>query len=290
MKGPEDFMVDTDFRQISPRCGGRREAFEELCCQLARRAVPVEVPFIRLRGAGGDGGIECFADLPDGNRTGWQAKYVFDVESLLRQAEESLTTALNVHPTLTKYVLCFPFDPTGPTRRRGLSGTEKFDAWQKKQLAAAKDRDLTIEAWPASRLLELLLQYDASGGIREFFFNQKILTSEWFSEHLKSAKATAGPRYTPELNVETDLWRWFAAFGRMPAWLDEYKKKIGAYRKAHERFVSVLHRSDSDSTYPAWPEGLHADSQALADDIGTLYGEYDRLATIDDHRIVQTLC
>ena len=274
-------MVDTDFRHISPRCGGLREAFEELCCQLARRAVPVEVPFTRLRGAGGDGGIECFADLPDGNRTGWQAKYVFDVESLLRQAKESLTTALNVHPTLTKYVLCFPFDLTGPTKRRGLSGTEKFDAWRKKQLAAAKDRDLTIEAWPASKLLELLLQYDASGGIREFFFNQKILTREWFSEHLKSAKATAGPRYTPELNVETDLWKWFATFGRTPAWLDEYKKKMRAYRKAHERFVSVLHRSSSDSTYPAWPEGLRADSQALADDIGNIYGECDRLATID---------
>lgn len=282
MNGYEDFIVDTDFRQISPRCGGRREAFEELCCQLARRTVPVEGPFTRLRGAGGDGGIECFADLPDGNRIGWQAKYVFDVESLMRQAEESLTTALNVHPTLTKYILCFPFDLTGPTKRRGLSGTEKFDAWREKQLAEAKDRDLTIEAWPASKLLELLLQYDASGGIREFFFNQKILTSEWFSEHLESAKATAGPRYTPELNVKTDLWKWFAAFGRAPAWLDEYKKKMRVYQKAHERFVSVLHKSNSDSLSPTWPEELRADSQTLADDIGTLYGECDRLATIDD--------
>lgn len=73
-------MNDFDFRRIAPRCGGQREAFEELCCQLAQRTLPGEARFTRLRGAGGDGGVECFADLPDGSRIGWQAKYVFDID------------------------------------------------------------------------------------------------------------------------------------------------------------------------------------------------------------------
>jgi hypothetical protein len=49
-------MMDMDLRQIAPRCSGQREAFEELCCQLARRKIPDAASFTRLHGAGGDGG------------------------------------------------------------------------------------------------------------------------------------------------------------------------------------------------------------------------------------------
>ena len=106
-------MTEINFEHIVPRCGGKREGFEELCCQLASRTIPEDSTYIRLHGAGGDGGIECFVDLQDGSRVGWQAKYVFDIGSLITQASASLTTALNIHPTLSRYVVCFPFDLTG---------------------------------------------------------------------------------------------------------------------------------------------------------------------------------
>ena len=121
-------MIDLDFRQIVSRCGGQHEAFEELCCQLAHRTVPEDAPYTRLHGAGGDGGVECFADFPDGSQMGWQAKYVFEIDRLLTQATKSLTTALRIHPTLTRYVVCFPFDLTGPTGRPGRSSQEKWQA------------------------------------------------------------------------------------------------------------------------------------------------------------------
>src|SRR5262249_35430323 len=163
---------DFDFRQIVPRCGGQHEAFEELCCQLASRTLTHGISYTRLRGAGGDGGVEGFADLPDGTRTGWQAKYVFDIDSLIDQTTKSLTTALRVHKTLTQYIGCFPFDLTGPTARPGRSSQEKFDDWRKEyeDKAAAEGRQLTIEPWPESKLRSLLLDYDTAGGIREFFF------------------------------------------------------------------------------------------------------------------------
>ena len=279
---PSNF--DIDFKQIVPRCGSQRDAFEELCCQLAHRTVPKDASYKRLHGAGGDGGVECFADLPNGNRMGWQAKYVFDINSLLRQATGSLTTALKIHPTLTQYVICFPFDLTGPTGRGGLSGHEKFDNWQKEQVQKAikEGRRLTIEAWPASRLRELLLDHDASGGIREFFFNQQILTTEWFSKHFDLAKETAGPRYTPELNVQTDLWKWFAAFGRTTAWSNEFKNKLRACRKSYDKLSSALHRTKSDSMSPVWPEDLREEAQFIMTDIVGILDESDRLITADN--------
>ena len=152
-------MQDFDFWLIAPRCGGKREAFEELCCQLARRTLADDVGFTRLHGAGGDGGVECYADPAEEGRVGWQAKYVWDIDSLLTQATSSLTTALDVHPTLTRYVVCFPFDLTGLTRRKGLSGVEKFEKWRKlyQDQAAAGGRNLTSHLHqPRARLLAAL--------------------------------------------------------------------------------------------------------------------------------------
>ena len=279
---PSNF--DIDFKQIVARCGSHRDAFEELCCQLAHRTVPKDASYKRLHGAGGDGGVESFADLPNGNRVGWQAKYVFNIDSLLRQTTDSLTTAMKIHPTLTQYVVCFPFDLTGPTGRGGLSGYEKFDNWQQAQVQKAikEGRQLTIEAWSASKLRELLLDHDASGGIREFFFNQQILTTEWFSEHLDLAKKTAGPRYTPELNVQTDLWKWFAAFGRTTAWSNEFRDKLRACRKSYDKLSSALHRTKSDSMSPVWPENLREEAQSIMTDIVDILEESDRLITADN--------
>ena len=67
--------VDINFKGIAPRCGGQREAFEELCCQIARFTIQEKDKnsFVRLRG---DGGVECYVDISDNERIGWQAKYV----------------------------------------------------------------------------------------------------------------------------------------------------------------------------------------------------------------------
>ena len=284
--------MDLDFQRIAPRCGGQREAFEELCCQLAHRTVPKEAPYIRLHGAGGDGGVECFVDLPDGSRVGWQAKYVFDIGPLLTQTTKSLTTALNIHPTLTQYIVCFPFDLTGPTGRQGLSGQEKFDNWRREheKKITAEGRHLTIEAWPAYKIRELLLEWDVYGGIREYFFNQRILSNEWFTEHLVLAKETAGPRYTPELNVKTDLWKWFGAFGRTATWSYEFKNIIQACRKVNEQLVSALRRVDSDAVSPIWPEESRDAVQPLTANTVELLNECDRLVIVEDQDLYKDIC
>lgn len=260
-------ILNIDFRQIVPRCGGQQEAFEELCCQLARRMVPQDATFARLHGAGGDGGVECFADLHDGNRVGWQAKYVFDIDSLLRQGTDSLTTALRIHPTLTRYVLCFPFDLTGPTGRGGRSGVEKLEAWRKDQVQKAADqgRPLEIEAWPATELRSLLLELDVSGGISKFFFDETILSRKWFADHLRSAKATAGPRYTPELNVRTDVGKWFTAFGRTTEWFHELEKRLREARKRHNRLSEAIGRTSGDSTWPEWPGSMREEVVSVSE-------------------------
>ena len=163
-------MSDFEFKNIAPRCGSERDAFEELCCQLARRTLPDTAKFVRLDGSGVDGGVECFADLPDGTQIGWQAKFVDSIDKLIVQTTKSLNTALDVHPNLQFYVVCFPFNLTGPTKRKGKRGSEKFAVWAQKHVekASQQGRTLTIEDWPESMLRELILEHDTSAGFRFF--------------------------------------------------------------------------------------------------------------------------
>jgi hypothetical protein len=263
-------MRDTYFQQIAPRCGGQREAFEELCCQLARRMAPQDATFTRLHGAAGDGGVECFADLPNGDRIGWQAKYVSDIDSLLRQGTDSLTTALRIHPALTRYILCFPFDLTGPTGRRGRSNVQKFEAWREGQVrrAAGLGRTLEIEDWPAARLRSLLMELDVSGGISKFFFDKTLLSTEWFADHLRVAKATADPRYTPELNVRTDVRKWFAAFGRTTEWLHGLEERLREARKRRNRLSEAIAHTSGDPAWPEWPDSIREEAACLSDRLG----------------------
>ena len=258
-------MNDLDFRKIVPRSGDARESFEELCCQLVRRTLPDSASYMRLHGAGGDGGVECYVDPQEGGRVGWQAKYVWKIGALLTQASKSLETALAIHPTLTKYVVCFPFDLTGPTGRSGRNGVDRFETWknEQEQQAAAAGRNLEIVSWPASELRSLLLQVDKSGGIRAFFFNENILSQDWFEAHLQAVVAKAEPRYTPELSVETNVSRATAAFGRTEAWHRELDEHIRLCRKEHDRIVEAIGRKGVDQAVPAWPSALLAGTREL---------------------------
>ena len=224
--------MDIDFKAIVPMpAGGQHAAFEELCCQLAR-CIEGARKFVRLQGDGGDGGIECYAESPAGMR-GWQAKYVFDMSRLLKQASKSFRRALENYPDLTTFILCFPFDPTGRTRR-GKGGDQKLADWKRSELSHAKDvgrGDVEIEFWPASDLCDRIIKYDVSGGKRHFFFGERILTNQWFEDHLAEARAIAGPRYTPQLNVATDMETWFAAFGRTRAWSNALLARLRALQK-----------------------------------------------------------
>ena len=280
-------MTDMDFRQIVPRQGGQREAFEELCCQLGNRKIPGDATFVRLNGAGGDGGIECFADLTNGSRVGWQAKYVFDVDSLITQANKSLNAALQIHPSLTRFVLCFPFDLTGPTGRRGKSGFEKFEFWSKKQIqdVAKQGRKLEIEAWPAAELRSILMEVDVSGGIRKFFFDQQHFSCDWFESHLERAKVIAGPRYTPELNVRTDVGQWLAAFGRTREWLHELENRLGEARKKYKRLSEAITRTCEDASVPKWPDSIHEEAVKISKKIAESLDICDRLKERCDQKI-----
>lgn len=261
-------MPEIDFQRIASRGGSVENAFEELCCQLVSRTRPAGTKFERYRGAGGDGGVECKVFQANGSATGWQTKYVFDIEGLLRQVRRSLETALSVHADLTRYVVCFPFDLTSKTARRGKSQTQKFDEWARNAEADAKAKKgaLTIERWSAHDIKDLLLANDPSGGLRHYFFSATTFSDQWFADHIGAAKLTAGPRYNREISLETPLSTWFASFGERPDWQAHFVHRLDACRKEAARVEEIVEKNDGDAMRPGWPEAAHDKAKKAAAD------------------------
>ena len=198
---------------------------------MARRGadVPPGSTFYRLRGAGGDAGVECYWVLPDGSKCGWQSKYFFELkEAQWRQIDKSVETALEVHPQLSKYVICLPVDLTGPTTRRGRSQVEKWDEhvakWQ--QLAQNRGMDVCFDLWGQSAIVELLTHPQLAGKIY-FWFNRDELTDDWLMARFEAAKENVGARYTPEVNVDLPIARVFEGLGRTRAFFDDLKRRYG---------------------------------------------------------------
>ncbi len=250
-------FADIDFARIAPRCGSQERAFEELCCQLALSDVPEPRGFRRIRGAGGDGGVECVWTASGGDVHGWQVKYIFDFARALKKTAASLATARKNHPTLKRYVICLPFELSGSKGRNGRSQLEKFEAFKEKEETDARiaGQSLEIELWSAFRLRDRLLGIDASGGRRRFWFESELLDGDWFTAHLDTAIRRAGPRYNPELHHGHVLDETLEALGSTNAWRarqEEWQRRLSKLVAGWERALAAKGSANSmDDPFPA---------------------------------------
>ena len=196
-------------------------SFEELCCQLARyEQVPENSQFIR-KGTP-DGGVECFWALPNNEEWGWQAKWFTTSPSAQQwnQIDESVENALEKHPNLVKYVVCLPNDRSDSRVEGQKTMLQKWDERVEKW---KQIKDIDFEYWGTSEIDDRLSKEEHAGR-RKYFFDQEFLSHEWFQRQLKRAIATAGPRYSPELNVKLPISKRFEVLGRTTLFFDWLKK------------------------------------------------------------------
>lgn len=192
---------DLDFSRLRPHGGDRKFAFEELCSQLGSLEPRGAGATFYRKGLGPDAGVECFLRRTNGDETGWQAKFFSEFDnSQVGQLDESIESALKRHPRLTTYIVCMPINLRDP-RGRGKKQTElqRWEKWKEKWEKRAKARKLKIELWDAtaigSRLQRKEPKYE---GRLAYWFDENVLTAQWFKQRFEQAKANLGHRYTPE--------------------------------------------------------------------------------------------
>lgn len=265
-------QVNIDWRAIRPLNGSRQEAFEELVSQIAYAERPVGAEFTRKGKP--DAGVECFAVCDDGSEWAWQAKY-FDVlgYSQWSQLDESVKTALEKHPKLSRYFVCVPMDRADARLEKRKSALQKWEARVKKWSEWANDRGMKVEFvwWGSTELLEVLHKPAHAGRVR-FWFDKASFDAEWFEKRLDEAIAAAGARYTPELHVDLPIGRSFQAFLREPAFFDAIRTHMISVRKEwrglrHEWRPKKGDEEDSNASRPA-PEAVVAGRQSLDQAVG----------------------
>jgi hypothetical protein len=257
------------FRDLRTAEHGIRDSFEEFCCQLFHRApeIPANSRYRRVRGEGGDGGVEALWILPNDEVWGLQAKFfaTLGVKQQL-QLTESVRQAAANYPNLTRYIICLPNNLTARTGAK--AGTpkrgqhEKLSGWIDEWCAelGRVGRSVRFEIWDESELFGRLATADTTGGLERYWFDKEALTSAWFSERLAEAKAQAGPRYSPQLAVATPLDAALQAFGRSDLWI----KKIVELAKRYTDKLDWWRRTARNITPPsALPANLAHDASAV---------------------------
>ena len=224
-----------NWQNLRPWNGSQHSAFEELCCQLAAYE-PVSPGSIFIRKAPPDAGIECYWKLPNGDEWGWQAKFFISSPSPGQwcQLDESVKTALEKHPRLTSYTICLPIDRPAPRINKQKSFMVKWNEHVEKWTGWAKEKGISVEFkyWGKHEIWEHLSREEHRGRVF-FWFNKEFFSNKWFKDRIEESVADAGPRYTPELNVELPIANLFDGLGRTLEFYTRVKVLYGKIRRTY---------------------------------------------------------
>lgn len=190
---------------------GHEKGFESLCNQIFERWVREKfkddlVYFTTVRGDGGDGGVEAFAELRDGSIVGLQAKWFPDglSDKQVRQIDKSIRTAMSVRPQTRMYIVCLPSDLTSLKKvqeGKNAASTEE-SRWNVLKSEIKKDfPSLELILWDDHNLTTLLQRSDLEGAVK-FWFEKEIITSDLLKQQFEKAKVGwLRERYVPDLHT-----------------------------------------------------------------------------------------
>ena len=216
-----------DFRSLRSWRGSQDQAFEELCYQL-RDPTPAGAELVKTGNP--DAGLEWYVKLRNGVQGGWQAKFTFDVGTLLKLMERSLRTVVQQRPKCRRLTFCIPFDlPDSPEEGKRKSARQKFEdrkkSWRRRIPHANRVR---IELWSAGDLLQRLVGHPSQRGIEWFFWNKEVFSLDWCAERVATATKAASERYRRDLHVDLPVAFALEGLARSEVYWQKYRALRGA--------------------------------------------------------------
>ena len=257
--------LNLDWKSIRPINGSRSDGFEKFCSQLARTECPPDAKF-EAKG-NPDAGVECYCVLADGSEWGWQAKYFDRLDSTQwSQIDESIKTALEKHPNLVRYYVCVPMD-RADARVEGR--TSAFQQWQQhedkwRQWATARGMSVSFVWWGESELINELSKPEHLGRLR-FWFDERQFSPAWFRDRLSEAIRAAGPRYTPNLNVDLPIVQDLDLFGRTESAFNALVALARRIRRSLQEVERPISQSAISSRQSSLSQLIDAGKDILSD-------------------------
>ena len=251
--------MSINWNELRPWNGSQYSAFEELCCQLAEYEQAQQGTKFFRKGTP-DAGVECYRLLSNGDEWGWQAKFFLHPPTAgeWQQVDDSVKTALEKHPSLTRYYVCLPIDRPDariPEQQSFMNKwkehVEKWRSW-----AGEKQMSVEFEYWGEHEISTRLSLEDHRG--RYFFwFKKESFSQKWFDGHIAEAIADAGPRYTPELNVELPISGLFEGLGRTSEFFTGVKILRGKLVREYAKLRRVRPTESGGEAFNNLLEGIN---------------------------------
>ena len=193
-----------DFKTLRQWDGSQHRAFEELCFQLRD---PAPEGAVLIKTGNPDGGLEWYVTRRGGTQWGWQAKFTFEIDTLLQLMERSLKTVIQKRSNCRRLTFCIPFDlPDAVEPGKRKSARQKFEdrkkTWRDRIPGAEKVR---IDFWSAGDILQRLVGHPNQRGIEKFFWDSEVFSPAWCAKRLEVSVTAAGGRYSPELHIDPSV-------------------------------------------------------------------------------------
>ncbi|ERL09877.1 restriction endonuclease [Olsenella profusa] len=194
---------------------GDEEAFEELCCQLFEtwgthaRDFDNTWTYRDIRGDGGDGGIEAYWNNTNNNEyVGIQAKWFRKsmTTSQYKQIRNSIDTAMELRPNMTKYIVCIPHNLTScrNSKNKRVSLGEE-DTWKSFEESVAQAYPgLELVLWD-EHFIGALLQQPENEGRWRFWFERTAINPEGVRIALQRTLESLKDRYVPKIADGGDM-------------------------------------------------------------------------------------
>lgn len=220
--------------------GSQNNAFEELVCQLASLEFSKDSKFIKVGNP--DAGVECYIIKENGDEIGFQAKYFLSTPqpTQWKQLDSSIKTALEKHPNLKSYYVAIPIDRADPRVDNKESFKDKWEKWVKKWQDSARNdysKEIEIVYWGSHELIKMLKE-DKSAGLVKYFFKETELSNEWFKDQNDNAIKSLGVRYSPEINIELEIYKYFEIFDENSKYIVKMKSRFfEIYNKFCKDFI-----------------------------------------------------
>lgn len=186
------------------------KAFEILCNQLFERFLKREYgsslkKYRVINGSGGDGGIEAYGELIDGNIFAIQSKYFINPleDSQKKQIKNSIITAIKLRKKINQYFICIPRNINSVKIGKGKKPIEDFEEKRIDTLIneiKSQFPNLKLCWWFENEILTEL-QIPGNEGIHRYWFEKEVISIEFLKNNFNLQKnGWLKQRYISELH------------------------------------------------------------------------------------------
>lgn len=164
------------------------------------------VQFSFVNGSGGDGGVEAYGILKNGEVIAVQSKWFPDkIEtSQISQIKNSLKTALEIRPNIKQYIVCVPRN-FGSKKKvsKGVSKNNEESRWDSFIKRSRKDYPtVDIIPWDETTIQKKLTKPSLQGINKYWFDNTIIFDKQFRVSYDKVISSWAKTKYIPEIHTK----------------------------------------------------------------------------------------